>query len=100
MASYTGPGTILGGLPIIAEVFWGTDYWGEGYSDIIAIYWRKRDGTKGKKVSQAIFDRVWEHDPYFCSLVEQLQDECAAERAQANGEAYPPASELVSLIKG
>lgn len=34
MASYTGQGTILGGLPVIADVSWGTDYWGEGYAEI------------------------------------------------------------------
>ena len=44
MAHYTGEGTILGGLPIIAEVSWGTDHWGEGYAEIEAIYWRQRDG--------------------------------------------------------
>lgn len=94
---YTGPGTILGGLPIIAEVSWGTDYWGEGYAEIEAIYWVKRDGTAGKPIPQHLWDRAEKYDAYFCSLVEQLQDHCAYENAQANGEAYPPADELVQL---
>lgn len=79
MSRYTGFGTILGGLPIIADVDWGTDYWGEGYAEIEAIYWMKKDGTKGKPIPQKVFDRAELYDSYFSSLIEQLSDAAAHE---------------------
>jgi hypothetical protein len=97
MASYTGPGTILGGLPIIADVSWGTDWYGEGYAEIDAIYWRKRDGSKGKQISQTIFDRAEIYDSYFSNLVEQLSEHCMSEAAEACGETYPEPQEMISL---
>jgi len=87
MAIYTGRGTILGGLPVIADVDWGTDYWGEGYAEIGAIYWMKRDGSKGKPIPQKVFDRAEVYDSCFSSLVEQLSEQCAYEAAEARGEA-------------
>ncbi|MCK9361767.1 hypothetical protein M0Q28_06125 [Patescibacteria group bacterium] len=92
MSHYTGRGAILGGLPVIAEVSWGTDYWGEGYAEIEQIYWMKRDGTKGKPISQKIFDRAEIYDSYFSCLVEQLSEQAAHE---ADGEAEP--LDLVTL---
>lgn len=85
MASYEGVGTILGGLPIIAKVAFGKDAdgpWGYGeyWSEVEAIYWVKRNGTKGKEIPQHIFDRAEKYDPYFCSLTEHLS-ECAAHEA-------------------
>lgn len=87
MSTYHGAGTILGGLPIIAEVSWGTDYWGEGYAEVEAIFWMKRDGTAGKPVSQKIWDRAEKYDAYFSCLVEQLQEQFTYER-------YGPEEEL------
>lgn len=98
MARYTGPGTILGGLPIIADVSWGTDYWGEGYAEIEAIYWVKRDGTAGKPIPQHLWDRAEKYDAYFCSLVEQLSEYAACEAAEARGEVYPEPYEMALLI--
>lgn len=79
MPRYTGFGTILGGLPIIADVDWGTDYWGEGYAEIEAIYWMKKDGTKGKPIPPKVFDRAELYDSYFSSLIEQLSRAAAHE---------------------
>ncbi len=93
MASYTGQGTILGGLPVIADVDWGTDYWGEGYAEIEAIYWMKRDGSKGKPIPQSVFDRAEKYDNYFSSLIEQLSENAAYEAAHADGE-----PEMVQLL--
>lgn len=86
MSSYSGQGTILGGLPVIADVDWGTDYWGEGYAEISAIYWMKRDGTKGKPIPQKVWDRAEIYDSYFSSLVEQLSEQSAYEEAAERGE--------------
>lgn len=91
MASYTGQGTILGGLPVIADVSWGTNYWGEGYADVDAIYWMKRDGSKGKAIPQHLFDRAEKYDPYFSRLTEQLSD-------QAAYEARDPADDEMVLL--
>lgn len=71
------PATILGGLPVIAAVRFGVDdgpngrdYWAE----VEQIYWRKRDGSKGKPIPQHIFDRAEEADPCFGALVEEAND--------------------------
>ena len=101
MSRYTGEGTILGGLPVIAEVSWGQDgFTGEGYAEIEQIYWRKHNGTAGKPISQAMFDRAEKYDNYFSSLIEQLQDQCAYEAATARGETYPPEDTLVDFLTG
>lgn len=68
------PVTILGGLPVLAEVWFTVDYYGESDSGVDAIYWQKRDGTKGKEVSQKIYDRL-EKDAYWqASVTEQAVD--------------------------
>ena len=93
---FIGPGTILGGLPIIAEVSWGYDgFFCEDWSSVETIYWRKRDGSAGKPVSQALLDRAERYDPYFATLIEQLTEQAAAQAAEARGEEYPPLNELV-----
>lgn len=97
MASYTGEGTILGGLPVIAEVSWGTSWEGEGYAEIDAIYWRKRDGSKGGAIPQAIMDRAEKYDSYFSCLIEQLSEQAAYEAAVARGEAYPGEQAMIPL---
>jgi hypothetical protein len=91
---YTGEGTILGGLPVIADVYWGHSPWdGEGFAEIVEIYWRKRDGSKGKPIPTHLRDRAEKYDRYFCGLIEQLQDHCIHEAG--NDE---PNDEMVELI--
>lgn len=87
MTSYTGPGTILGGLPIIATVRWTYDDWTNEHDfEIESICWLKRNGEAGKPVSQSVLDRAEKHDPYFCNLNEQLSEQAAHEAAEARGE--------------
>lgn len=70
------PVSIMGGLPVIAEVwFSGPDYWGEYDAGVDALYWRNRDGSRGKEVSEAIYDRCHKHDDYWQAYVtEQAND--------------------------
>lgn len=77
--SFEGPGTILGGLPVWAEIDAGKDadtpngpgdYWAE----VRQIYWRKRNGSKGKPIPQHLFDKAAKYDYKFCDLIEQVQD--------------------------
>lgn len=79
------PVTILGGLPVIAEVwFSGPDYYGEYDAGVDGIYWQKRDGSKGKEVSKAVYDRLHKIDYWDAYVTEQAseylaysqQDEC------------------------
>lgn len=64
----SGPVTVLGGLRLWAECSFTRDSWGESYSGVNGLYWLKRDGTKGKEVSQKFLDslskrqRWWEDD--------------------------------------
>lgn len=77
-----GPATILGGLPVIAEVSY---YRGDGWStdddaEVDALYWRKRDGSKGKPLPQHIIDRAEAKDPYWhCDVIEAVSDHLAHE---------------------
>ena len=78
--SYSGPGTICGGLPIWATVAWGYDpYTGESDAEITELRWLKRDGTPGSPVSQKVWDKAEAADPYFCDLTEALGYQAAEE---------------------
>jgi hypothetical protein len=75
MALVRGETTILGGLPVIMDVDCGYDHWaGEGYSEVNAIYWRKRDGTAGKEIPESVYDRANKYDWAFCDAIERLFD--------------------------
>lgn len=78
-----GPCTVLGGLPLIAEVsFTRGDGWTtDDDADVDALYWIKRDGSKGKPVSQKIYDRLDKSDPYWqCGVIEQVSDHLGYEQ--------------------
>lgn len=69
------PATILGGLPIIADVSFGRDDWsGEYWAEVDNIYWQKKDGTAGKQIPQKVYDRAEAYDSGFCNLTEQAND--------------------------
>lgn len=79
--------TILGGLPVIADVSFGKDADtpngpGEYWSAVDALYWLKRDGSRGAPVPQHIFDRAERYDPGFCELTERVSEELAYEASQ------------------
>jgi hypothetical protein len=72
----TGPGTILGGLPVIADVTFtrGDGWMTDDDAEVDAIYWRKANGEKGKPIPQHLRDRAEAYDYAFCNLIEQVQD--------------------------
>ena len=71
--------SVLGGLPVIADVwFSGPDYFGEYDAGVNALYWAKRDGTKGKEVSQKIYDKLDKRDPYWQADVTERVSEALA----------------------
>ena len=79
--------TILGGLPVIADISFGYDaYSTEYWAEVDAIYWRKRDGAAGKEISQHLRDKAERYDPYFSDLVERANEQLAYE-ASENPEA-------------
>lgn len=60
------PVTVLGGLPVIAEVwFSGPDYYGEYDCGCDALYWEKRDGSCGAPLSERMMKRVEAFDEYW-----------------------------------
>ena len=79
-----GPATILGGLPVWVEASAGVDdnpitgreYW----SEVDALYWLKKDGTKGSPIPQKVWDRAEEYDYGFCTTLEQLWDHLSYEQ--------------------
>lgn len=69
----SGPATILGGLPVIAEVwFSGPDYQGEYDAGVDGLYWQRSDGSAGSPLSEKIMKRLpdyWQGD-----VLEQVSD--------------------------
>lgn len=77
--SFEGPCTVLGGLPLWAKCSAGVDdspvcgreYW----SEVNTLHWLKKDGTPGKEVSQAIYDKLEKYDSYWeGGVTEQVSD--------------------------
>jgi hypothetical protein len=78
----SGQVTVLGGLPAIAEVsFYSGDGWStDDDADVDALFWVKRDGSKGAPFSEKMYDRLEKRDPYWVShVVEQICDQLAHE---------------------
>lgn len=75
------PGTILGGLPVVADVNFGYDHFTtESWAEVQAIYWQKKNGKPGKEIPTHIRDRAEAYDYGFCSLIEQVNEYLAHER--------------------
>ena len=97
------PSTILGGLPVIVDIHFGKDAdtpngAGEYWSEVEAIYWRRKDGTKGKPIPQHLFDKAEVYDPYFCTIAERVSDELAYESwLDKHGGVEPEPSKLEML---
>lgn len=75
-----GPCTVLGGLPLIAEVTFtrGDGWMTDDDAEVDALYWVKADGTKGKPVSQAFYDRLEKRDEWWqAGVIEQVCDHIA-----------------------
>lgn len=71
--------SVLGGLPVIADVwFSGPHYFGEYDAGVNALYWARRDGTRGKEVSQKIYDKLDKRDPYWQADVTERASEALA----------------------
>jgi hypothetical protein len=84
---FEGPCTILGGLPVWA-CCWYTR--GDGYSSdddagVDTLHWKKADGTKGKEVSQKIYDRLDKIDYWEADVTEQVFDYLAYQDYQERG---------------
>jgi len=76
VSGFAGPCTVLGGLSLWAECWAsGPDYYGEYDAGVDTLYWVKRDGTKGKEISQKMYDKIEKWDEYWQALVtEQVSD--------------------------
>jgi hypothetical protein len=79
--------TILGGLPVMAEVWFtrGDGYYtDDGYNaGVDGLYWLTRAGKRGKALPQSIMDRLEKKDPYWqASVTEQVSEALAYESYQ------------------
>jgi hypothetical protein len=69
------PVTILGGLPVIAEVwFSGPDYNGEYDAGVDSLSWQKHDGSIGKPLSEKVMARVEKETYWQAYVTEQAND--------------------------
>lgn len=82
--TYERPVSILGGLAVIARVSFGKDadtpngpgeYWGE----VCALYWIKRDGSKGHPLSLKVFDRAMAYAYSGVDIIDQVGEAIAYE---------------------
>jgi hypothetical protein len=100
------PITLIGGLPVIVEVHWWQCYEGDWDASIDAVYWRKRDGSKGAPFSEKLLDSIatrnqwWEADAIEAAseylAYEQFQrEQLEKARAMAGGRFYPDAVRAV-----
>ena len=75
--AYAGPCTVLGGLPLWAECWYSRGDGWTCYDDagVDSLHWLKRDGTKGKEISQRMYDRIEKRDQYWEGhVIEQIDD--------------------------
>lgn len=84
-----GPATILGGLPVIAEVWYtrGDGWTTDDDAGVDCLYWQKRDGTKGKPLPEHMYDRLAKKDPYWeVEVVDQVFDYLNYQHYERNAE--------------
>lgn len=78
-----GVGTILGGLPVIADISTGYDsFAGEYWCEVNHIYWLKKGDKPGKEIPQHIRDRAAKYDYGFGNLIEQVSDYIAYQNSK------------------
>lgn len=83
-----GPTVLMGCLPVWIEVAVGKDAdtpngAGEYWEEVEAIYWLKRDGSKGSPISQRLWAKAEKADPYFCGMLEGFWDDLRFARREA-----------------
>lgn len=65
---------IFGKMPVIVDIGYGCDdspcFGKDYYEEVEGIWWRKKDGTKGKHIPEHLMDKLEEQDMYFCNLIE------------------------------
>lgn len=69
--------TVLGGLPVWAEVsFYRGDGWTtDDDAQVDGLYWLRRDGSKGAPLSSKMLDRLEKRDHFWeCGVIEQVTD--------------------------
>lgn len=79
----SGPASILGGLPVIADVWYtrGDGWTTDDDAGVDCLYWMKRDGSKGKPLPEHMYDRLHKSDPYWeCDVVEAVTDHLCYEQ--------------------
>jgi len=99
------PCTILGGLPVIANVWYtrGDGYITDDDAGVDEVFWRKRDGSRGKEVSKAVYDRLEKYDKWWqAAVTEQANDwlGCNCPHRYANGDEEGEWSREYVLLNG
>ena len=71
-----GPCTVLGGLPVIAEVSFtrGDGWMTDDDAQVDGLYWQKRNGSKGAPLSEKIMERIEKESYWQCAVIDQVQD--------------------------
>lgn len=90
--------SILGGLPVYAEIDWSR---GDGYTVdddawVDALYWVKRDGSQGNPVPESMYEKLEKHDPYWeCEVTENVFEQLSFERYEAERQKIKDEKERV-----
>lgn len=99
----SGPCTVLGGLPLLADVWFtrGDGWTTDDDAGVDALYWQRRDGSKGEPVSPAIYERLDKSDPYWeAGVIEQVSEHLSYEAflQTDKGKAYLAAQNADTLL--
>jgi len=97
--SCEGPTVILGGLPVWAEVWYtrGDGWMTDDDAGVTALYWLKRDGTKGKEVSEAIYERCRKDAYWECDVCDRVFDYIAHKDWEEKNEHLETSSRLATV---
>ena len=76
---HDAPVTVLG-LPLVAVVSSSYDaHTGESDAEVVELYWRRRDGSRGKHVSDKVWDKIESTTWGLCGIIEQVCDHAGYE---------------------
>lgn len=89
--AFEGSCTVKGGMPLWAVCIAGVDDGPNGreyWSEVASLHWLKKDGTKGKEITQAMYASIEKYDEFWqAEVTEQVSEALAYEEYQKkNGD--------------
>jgi hypothetical protein len=91
-ATIRGVGSIRGGLPVVADVRCGYDSMcGEHWAEVQNIYWLRSGDRPGKEIPRHLWEKAEKYDPWFCNLIDQVNEYVAHEQGNRRHQGFSDA---------